>query len=93
MIRVISSPSSSTTGFLTLIFPLPVAEAMLRLCAPPLILRFSAANLLDAEDAMRREGEYARVEDLLEVAPTSADRRGFIGGREPGSREEDIEFR
>src|ERR1700761_7693923 len=91
MMRVISSPSSSTTGFLTLIL-VGDAEAMLRDCgAPPARRRCSPASLIAAVEDMLRgdeEGDRRRAwrEDLLVAAPTTADRRGFMweGGTEEG---------
>ena len=82
--RVISSPSSSTTGSLTLIFEGEVEEAMLRDCCEllPPTRRCSAASLVEAVDAILKwvEGEYRRwaCQGYLLAAPATAVRTGFI---------------
>src|ERR1700709_603039 len=86
MMRVISSPSSSTTGFLTLILEGEVEEAMPRDCCEllPPMRRCSAASLVEAVDAILKWEEgyrrWALIEDLLVAAPTTADLRGFMCG-------------
>jgi len=79
MILVISSPSNSTTGFLTLIF-CPPDEAC-RLCCTPLLasLETSAERRCGAGEAMaKRTGEANEGRAAVPARNNKVDRMGFM---------------
>lgn len=79
MILVISSPSSSTTGFLTLIFLRPSVEA-LRVCCDCIEVGFDAEAMRALSAARREVGGEAIVLDGSDVSGLveNARDRGYI---------------